>query len=146
MSKDLLQIKLLGSLLKSTWFWRTCRFVLLAMTLVMIAYGWHQHAIPGVAAADPLMYTNLATYGLWVLWLMAVVFVALLFGRLWCSFCPLGWLNGIVARIGLQLRLPNGLRNQFPVTLVLIALQLAIYLLAVHRFPDRRYSVHGQRL
>lgn len=136
MHKDLLQIKFLGSLLKSTWFWRISRLLLLAMMVAMIAYGWHQHAIPGVTATDPLMYTNLATYGLWVIWLMAVVFVALLFGRLWCSFCPLGWLNGLVAQMGLKLALPGWLNNQFPVTLVLIVLQLAVYLLAIHRYPD----------
>ena len=102
----------------------------------MIAYGWHHHAIPGVKAPDPLMYTNLANYGLWVLWLMGVVMVALLFGRLWCSFCPLGWLNGLVAKAGLKRRLPNGLNNQFMVTSVLIGLQLAVYLLSIHRFPD----------
>ncbi len=136
MQKDLLKIKFIGPLLKSTWFWRICRLTLLAMTLVMIAYGWHQHAIPGVKAPDPLMYTNLANYGLWVLWLMGVVLVALLFGRLWCSFCPIGWLNGIVAKIGLKRVLPDWLNNQFPVTIVLIALQLAVYLLAIHRFPD----------
>jgi len=133
---DLLQIKGLGALLKSPWFWRLCRIFLLAILLLMIGYGWHQHAIPGVAAADPLMYTNLATYGLWVLWLMGVVFVALLFGRLWCAFCPLGWLNGIISRSGLKRTLPGWLQNQYPVTLTLIVLQLAVYWLSIHRFPD----------
>lgn len=136
MHRDLLRIKGLGPLLRSPWFWRICRLLLLGLLLLMIAYGWHQHAIPGVATTDPLMYTNLATYGLWVLWLMGVVFVALLFGRLWCSFCPLGWLNGLVSRSGFKLALPQWLQNYFPVTLVLIILQLAVYLLSIHRFPD----------
>lgn len=136
MSIDLLHTKGLGPLLKSSWFWRLSRLALLGLLLLMIAYGWHQHAIPGVDVADPLMYTNLATYGLWVLWLMGVVFVALLFGRLWCAFCPLGWLNGIISRSGFSLSLPNWLRNYYPLTLVLILLQLAVYWLSIHRFPD----------
>ena len=93
--KDLLAIPGIGPVLKSTWFWRLARMALLGLLLAMIAYGWHQHDIPGVSVADPLMYTNLATFGLWVLWMMGVVFLALFFGRLWCSFCPLGWLSGV---------------------------------------------------
>ena len=38
-----------------------------------------------------------------VVWIMGVVFVAALFGRGWCTVCPLGWLNGLFARIGLKL-------------------------------------------
>lgn len=136
MSLDLLRVKGLGPLLKSVWFWRLSRLSLLGLLLLMIGYGWHQHAIPGVEVVDPLMYTNLATYGLWVLWLMGVVFIALLFGRLWCSFCPLGWLNGLIARSGFRLSLPVWLQNYFPVTVVLILLQLAVYWLSIHRFPD----------
>lgn len=109
---------------------------MLALLLAMIAFGWHHHAIPGVGAADPLMYTNLATYGFWVLWMMGVVLLALIFGRLWCSFCPLGWLNGAVAKLGLKLPLPEGLKNHYPATAALVGLQVVVYLLAIHRYPD----------
>ena len=46
--KNLFDIPLLGPLLRSPWPWRLCRFGLLLLTLVLAAYGWHQHAIPGV--------------------------------------------------------------------------------------------------
>jgi len=134
--KNLFDLPILGPLLRAPWPWRLLRISLLVVLLVMIALGWHQHAIPGVESKDPLMYVNLATYFFWVLWIMAVVFVALLFGRAWCTVCPLGWLNGVVSRFGLQRELPAWLRNFVPVTLTLVALQLAVYLLAVHRFPD----------
>lgn len=136
LSRDLLRIRGLAPLLKSTWFWRLVRVALLGLFVALIAYGRHHHGIPGVVAPDPLLYTNLATFGFWVLWMMGLVFVALLFGRLWCSFCPLGWLNGLVSRVGLRLPLPGALKNQYPVTLVLIVLQVVVYLLAIHRFPD----------
>ena len=134
--KNLFDIPGIGPLLRRPWPWRLLRIVLLLTLLVMIAYGWHQHAIPGVAVKDPLMYGNLATYFFWVLWIMGVVFLGLLFGRLWCTVCPLGWLNGVVTRFGLQRPLPYWLRNFVPVTLTLVALQLAVYLLTVHRYPD----------
>ena len=70
MLKNILDIPFLGSMIRSTWTWRLLRLAMLGFLLVMIAYGWHQHAIPGVAVRDPLMYTNFATFNLWVLWMM----------------------------------------------------------------------------
>src|SRR5512133_619509 len=134
--KNLFELPTVGPLLRAPWPWRLLRIALLGVLLAMIGFGWHQHAIPGVATKDPLMYTNLTTYFFWALWIMGVVFVALFFGRAWCAACPLGWLNGIFARIGLKRELPNWLRNFIPVTLTLVTLQMAIYLLAIHRYPD----------
>ena len=112
------------------------RLAMLALLLTMIAYGWHQHAIPGVEVRDPLMYTNFATFNLWVLWMMGMVFVALLFGRSWCTICPVGWFNGIVSRYGLRREMPSWLDNFIPVTIVLVLLQLLVYFYAIHRYPD----------
>ena len=133
---NLLDTPLLGPLLRSPWPWRLLRLGMLVLLLAMAAYGWHQHAVPGVPVRDPLMYTNFATYLFWVLWIMGVVFVAALCGRAWCTVCPLGWLNGLVSRLGLRRELPAWLRGFLPVTLVLVTLQLAVYLFALHRFPD----------
>ncbi|TYO97127.1 4Fe-4S binding protein [Geothermobacter ehrlichii] len=136
MLSNLFDIPLLGRLLRARWFWRLLRLVALVLLLAMIAWGWHQHAIPGVSTPDPLMYTNITNHLFWVWWIMGVVFVALLLGRFWCAVCPLGWLNGIFARLGLRRELPGWLNNYLPVTLALVALQVAIYLQATHRYPD----------
>lgn len=133
---NLLDIRYLGSLLRWPWTWRLLRLAMLGLLVTMIAYGWHQHAVPGVAVRDPLMYTNLATFSLWVLWLMGIVPVMLLFGRSWCTVCPAGWLNGLVSRFGLRRELPVWLQGMVPVTLSLVALQLLVYFFAIHRFPD----------
>ena len=107
MAKNFLNIPILGTLLRSPWPWRVIRILLLVMTLVMIAYGWHQHNIPGVATKDPLMYTNLATFFFWNLWIMAIVFIALFLGRAWCTVCPVGWLNGQIGRASCRERVSN---------------------------------------
>ena len=119
----------------SRWTWRLLRLLALLLLLAMTAWGWHQHAIPGIEVRDPLMYTNLTSHLFWVWWLMGIVFIALLFGRLWCTVCPLGWLNGLLSRVGLRRELPAWLRNFVPVTLVLVALQLSVYFFTIHRFP-----------
>jgi len=134
--RDLFKIKWLGPLLLSRWTWRVVRSLLLVLLVAMAAYGWHHHAVPGVPVKDPLMYLNLANYFFWVLWIMLVVFVALLFGRAWCTVCPLGWLNGLLARVGLKRELPGWLKGFVPVTLTLVVLQLSVYFFAVHRYPD----------
>lgn len=136
MLKNVLDIPLLGPALRSTWTWRLLRLAMLALLLAMIAFGWHQHAIPGVAVRDPLMYANFTTFSLWVVWMMGMVLVALLFGRSWCTVCPAGWLNGLVSRFGLSRELPAWLQGFVPVTLVLVLLQLAVYFFAIHRYPD----------
>lgn len=141
MSKNLFNIKGLGPILRSGWTWRLIRLGALVLMMAMAAYGWRHHAIPGVPVKDPLMYTNLANYFFWVLWIMGVVFVALFFGRAWCAVCPLGWINGLVSRFGLKLPVPGWLSNFVPVTTTLVVLQLAVYFLAVHRYPDYTASL-----
>ena len=75
MLKNLFDIRGLGRVLLTPWAWRLLRLTALGLLLVMAAYGWHHHAIPGVPVKDPLMYTNLATYFFWVLWIMSYNFV-----------------------------------------------------------------------
>ncbi len=134
--KDLLHLPFLGALLRGRWFWRVTRLLALAVTLLVIVSGWHHHLIPGVATPDPLMYTSFATFGLWVLWIMGLVLLALVAGRFWCAVCPFGWLNGLLSRYGFNRPLPGWLGGMLPITLLLIALQISVYLLAIHRYPD----------
>lgn len=136
MGRNLLEIPWLGRLLLSPWSFRLARLAALLILLVAIGFGWHHHGIPGITVKDPLMYTNLATHLVWVWWMMGVVLVALFFGRGWCAVCPVGWLNDLFSRIGWRRTLPRWLDGFVPVTLTLVALQLAVYFLAIHRYPD----------
>jgi polyferredoxin len=136
MLKNILDIPFFGTIIRSPWTWRLLRLAMLGLLLVMIAYGWHQHAIPGVDVRDPLMYTNFTTFNLWVFWMMGMVVVALFLGRSWCTVCPVGWLNGLLSRFGLRREMPSWLANFVPVTLVLVLLQLLVYFLSIHRYPD----------
>jgi hypothetical protein len=136
MLKNILNIPVLGPIVRSTWTWRLVRLSMLALLLVMIAFGWHQHAIPGVKVRDPLMYSNFTTFNLWVLWMMGMVVVAMALGRSWCTVCPVGWLNGVLGRFGLRREMPDWLNNFVPVTLVLVFLQLLVYFFSIHRYPD----------
>ncbi|HWR97830.1 MAG TPA: hypothetical protein VN317_05350, partial [Candidatus Methanoperedens sp.] len=61
--------------------------VALGVLLFMIGAGWGLRGVEGVAADGPLLYTNLATLGFWVVWFMALVFLLPAIGRLWCTVC-----------------------------------------------------------
>ena len=136
MTENLLDLKIIGPMIRSSWTWRLVRLAMLLLLVMMIVYGWGQHVIPGVAVKDPLMYTSLTTFSLWVVWMMAMVLIALIAGRTWCTICPVGWFNGIVSRYGLRRNLPSWAKNFVPVTFTLVLLQLLVYFFAVHRFPD----------
>lgn len=136
MLSNLFDLPGLGAILRSRWTWRLLRLTALIILLAMIGWGWHQHSIPGLKVPDPLMYTNLTNHLFWVWWIMGVVVIALFFGRSWCAVCPLGWLNGLATRIGLGREMPAWLKSYIPVTLALVALQVAVYLLSMHRYPD----------
>mgnify|MGYP006874999017 CR=1 FL=1 len=47
MLKNMLDIPFFGAMMRSPWTWRLLRVAMLGLLFVMIAYGWHQHAIPG---------------------------------------------------------------------------------------------------
>lgn len=136
MGRNFLEIPWLGRLLLSPWTFRLLRLAALLILLAAVGFGWHHHGIPGIEVKDPLMYTNLATHLVWVWWMMGVVLLALFLGRGWCAICPVGWFNDLFSRVGLGRSLPPWLSGFVPVTLTLVALQLAIYFLAIHRFPD----------
>ncbi|MBW2504804.1 MAG: 4Fe-4S binding protein [Deltaproteobacteria bacterium] len=136
MTENLLDLKIIGPIIRSSWTWRLVRLAMLVLLIMMIVFGWGQHALPGVAVKDPLMYTSLTTFSLWVVWMMAMVLIALIAGRSWCTICPVGWFNGIVSRYGLRQDLPSWAKNFVPVTLTLVLLQLLVYFFAIHRFPD----------
>lgn len=101
-----------------------------------IAAGWRRHGIPGVAVEGPLLYTNLATLGFWVIWMMGLILVLPLAGRLWCTVCPVGGCNDLVARIGAKRAYPRRLQNFIPMALLLVVFTAAADLLRINRYPD----------
>ncbi len=127
---------LLNRLMRVPFLLSGIRMLSLAILLVMVYYSYNYRGINGVSVSDPLMYTNIATFLFWVLWLMVVVLSVLLFGRMWCTICPLGWLHGVFSMNCLKKDYPAGLKNNFLLIVFTFLVLFGAMSLNVHRFPD----------
>lgn len=108
----------------------------LAVFIVLILAGWGRHGIPGRPGEGQLLYTNLATLGFWVIWFMGLVLLLPVVGRVWCTVCPLGGCNDLLARVGLRRPYPRRLHNLILTAVFLLGLTLAAELFGLNRFPD----------
>jgi polyferredoxin len=110
--------------------------VALGVLIYLILAGWGRHGIEGIEVEGPLLYTNLATLGFWVVWFMLLILFLPVVGRLWCTVCPVGWCNDMLARIGMKRAYPRGLRNFAVMAVLLFGLSLVAELYAFNRYPD----------
>lgn len=108
----------------------------LGVLLFMIGAGWGLHGVDGVDAEGALLYTNLATFGFWVLWFMALVLLLPAIGRLWCTVCPVGGCNDLAARWGLKRALPRWAQNYALMGALLLGLTLGAEVFSLNRYPD----------
>jgi hypothetical protein len=138
---DLYKTKIGEALLGKPFFFQALKVTGLSLLLLLLFVGWQNDTIPGVndatAATDafPLIYTNATTLVFWVIWFMGLVLLAPLLGRLWCGFCPLGFVSEALGRVGLNKKWPNKfLRGFLPVTLFILGV-VAVIFFAVHKSP-----------
>jgi len=108
----------------------------LGVLVYLILAGWGRHGIGGIDVEGPLLYTNLATLGFWVVWFMLLILFLPVVGRLWCTVCPVGWCNDLLARVGAKKAYPRGLRNLVLMAILLFGLSLIAELFAFNRYPD----------
>jgi hypothetical protein len=107
----------------------------LGVLVYLILAGWGRHGIEGIDVEGPLLYTDLATIGFWVVWFMVLVLFLPVVGRLWCTVCPVGWCNDVLARVGAKRTYPRSLRNFVLMAGLLLVLSLAAELFAFNRYP-----------
>ncbi|UCG39526.1 MAG: 4Fe-4S binding protein [bacterium] len=124
------------ALLRKSWPWAAARLAAIAALAGVLASAWGRRSIPGVEAADPLMYTNLGNLAFWVFWLMGLVLLAPVLGRAWCGVCPVGTANEVISRFGAGKAFPRILRNQHLKAAVLLATVLLIGLARIHHYPS----------
>jgi polyferredoxin len=110
--------------------------VALGVLLFMIGAGWGLHGVEGIDVEGALMYTNIATFGFWVVWFMALVLLLPIIGRTWCTVCPVGWCNDFAARWGLKRQWPRKLQNLVLMGLLLLGLTLGAEQFSLNRYPD----------
>ena len=104
---NLLRLRAVWLVLLSPLFPYVVQVAMLAIFICLAIFSWGQFAPEGVPAKQ-FAQTNLVTLAIWGLWWPAMVWVAVVFGRVWCAVCPLELLSSLTERLGRTL----GVRQQ----------------------------------
>ncbi len=113
--------------------------VALAAFVALAILSWGVFATEGVQSKQ-LAQTNLITLIIWGLWWPAMVWGAVVFGRVWCAVCPMELLAGGTERMGRRLGirqrvLGRWLRAGFLIVLLYFVIQMLIPGIELHRVP-----------
>jgi len=134
---DLLKIRLFRRLLKSPLFPLIPRIVLLIVFLI-IAFSAITVNTSDMSFAKVLRNTNLDNLLIWAYWWPLMVIIAILFGRIWCTVCPMELVTFLFSRVGLKRKVPSFLRSGYGITILYgIVLLIGVHTLAIHRVPMR---------
>jgi polyferredoxin len=123
--------------------WRGFPYVfqagLLLFFIALIILGWGRFAPAGVNA-KLFAKTNLVTLLVWGLWWPAMVWIAVLFGRVWCMVCPLELVSNVSERLGRRLGIrQRPLRRWLLSGVAIVSLYALIQLFVagakIHRVP-----------
>jgi polyferredoxin len=112
---------------------------LLAVFIGLAAFAWGLYppeGVPGKLYAK----SNLVTLLVWGLWWPAMVWIAVLFGRVWCAVCPLELLaNGterLARGLGVKQRvLGKWLRSGALIAALYALIQMLVHGADLHRHP-----------
>ena len=127
---------MINKLYKNKYFLTTLQFFTLFVFLLLI-YG----AI-GIYTGDKdfakiLRNTNLPNLIVWSYWWPMIVVTAILFGRFWCSICPMELVTSFFGKIGLKKKPGNILKSGWITSLFYAAiLIIGIHTFTIHRIPQ----------
>lgn len=96
----------------------------------------------GITTNDPsfakvLRNTNLSNLIVWSYWWPFIIITAILFGRFWCTICPMELITSLAGRLGLKRKPGKILKSGWISTLFYATiLVVGIHTLAIHRIPN----------
>ncbi|MBN2182635.1 MAG: 4Fe-4S binding protein [Sedimentisphaerales bacterium] len=134
---NLLKIKLIKALFKASWFPIIPQFAMLTVFVLLIIGGL------GVTTDDPVLAgwlrdTNLSNLIVWSYWWPIIIIAAIVFGRLWCTVCPVELITYWASRIGLRLKVPHLLKSGWIVTIFYTLIWIiGVHTLAINRIPHQ---------
>ncbi|MGM0488812.1 MAG: 4Fe-4S binding protein [Planctomycetota bacterium] len=113
--------------------------VLLVVFVAMAVFAWGIY--PPEAVSDKLYAkSHLVNLVVWGLWWPAMVWIAVLFGRVWCAVCPLELVANGTERLGRvlgisQRKLGKWLRAGWLIVVVYALIQMSVAGVQLHRIP-----------
>ncbi len=134
---NLLNVRLVRSLLGSRWFPFVPQLIML-LVLGLLIVGGIGVTTDDASFAKVLRNTNLANLLVWSYWFPLVVVAAVLFGRAWCMVCPMELVTSLAARFGLRRKVPKIFNSGWVITIFYtLILIVGVHALAIHRLPHR---------
>ena len=93
---------------------------------------------PDTTIINQLRNTNLANLIVWSYWWPIIIITAILFGRHWCSICPVELITTIASKFGFKKRSGKILKSKWLITLFYgLIIIVAIHTYSIHRIPQR---------
>jgi len=137
---DFLALRPINRLLRFSGFLVAIQVLVLAVVVLLACNGLGIGLTESAQELKTLRKTNLTTLVVWGLWWPAMIVLALAFGRIWCTICPMELVNrvadAIARRVGYR-RLPLGrwLRAGWFILLAYLVLQILVAGVSIHRVP-----------
>lgn len=136
---NLLKIKPIRSVVVWPGFPYIFQFLALAVFVFLAIAGWRQFTPEGV---NDKLYakTNIVNLLIWGLWWPSIVWMSVLFGRLWCMVCPLELVANVTERLARRLGvkqfvLGKWLRSGALILGIYALIQLLVAGIYLHRVP-----------
>ena len=94
-------IKMINKLFKNRYFLPALQFISL-FVFIMLIYGAIGITTQDKDFAKILRNTNLANLIVWSYWWPFIIITAILFGRFWCTICPMELVTSFFGKMGLR--------------------------------------------
>ena len=126
---------MINKLFKRKYFLLSLQFITL-FVFVLLIYGSIGITTNDSSFAKILRNTNFSNLLVWSYWWPLIIASAILFGRYWCSICPMELVTSFFGKIGLRNKPGKLLKSGWVITtFYAIILILGIHTLAIHRIP-----------
>ena len=127
---------MINKLFKNRYFLTIIQFLTLTV-FVLLIYGAIGVTTEDSDFAKILRNTNLSNLIVWSYWWPLIILTAILFGRFWCSICPMELITSFFGKIGLRKKPDKFLKSGWVITLFYaIILVVGIHTFAIHRIPQ----------
>lgn len=126
----------LNKLFKNHYFLLLLQFFTL-LIFILIIYGGIGITSDDKNFAKILRNTNLSNLIVWSYWWALIIVTAIIFGRFWCSICPMELLTSLAGKYGFRRKPGTILKSGWIITLFYaIILVVGIHTFAIHRIPQ----------
>ncbi len=136
---NVLRIRLIRVVIMWPWFPYLIQFLTLGIFVALTIIGWGHFAPEGM---NDKLYakTNIVNLVIWGIWWPSMVWLAVIFGRVWCMVCPLEFIANGAERLGRkcgvkQLILGKWLRSGALIAGLYATIQLCVAGAHLHRVP-----------